>query len=365
VTLRGITWNHPRGYRALDAIAEREGGIAWSRQSLSGFEETPLRELAARFDLLVIDHPNLGDPDAAGALVPLDREPALADLVAELRAQSVGESFSSYEVGGRLWALPIDAATQVAVRTPRCPVPPTSWRAVVDVAREVPTALCLGGPHAFLMLAALCAADGDPLLDEAGEWGDLNTLETALDLMRRLLTVVDREASQLTPIRLLDLMASGEGPDLCPLVYGYVSYQEGPAPRLRASDAPRGAAAHGSVLGGTGVALSAAADRAAAVVAAARLLSAEVQRTVYPERGGQSARLDVWRDTAANTAVHDFYRDTEATMRDAWVRPRVPWYPALQREGSDLVRDGLLEGRPTREIRDALIDCRRELKESA
>jgi hypothetical protein len=66
--LRGITWDHPRGYAALtelerlDANADARYGavpapLAWDRQPLAGFESQPIADLAGRYDLLVIDHP--------------------------------------------------------------------------------------------------------------------------------------------------------------------------------------------------------------------------------------------------------------------------------------------------------------------
>ena len=366
MALRGITWDHPRGYRALDAIAAGTGDIVWSRQALAGFEETPLDELAEEFDLLVIDHPNLGAAGATTRLLPLDDASlGIAPLLAELSAQSVGRSFDSYRADGGLWALPLDAATQVTVRTPGSASPPDDWAGVVEHARAVPTALCLGGPHAFLMLAALCAGEGRPLVDADGDL-DLDVIDERLELMARLLDLADEQASTLTPIRLLDLMASGRGPQYCPLVYGYVSYQDGPRPVLRVGDAPLGTVSRGSVLGGTGLAISSRTpDRDAAVAAAARLLSPSGQRATYPREGGQSARLDVWTDPAQNALVNGFYADTLATMRDAWVRPRAAWYPALQRIGSDLVREGLIERRPARRIRQELERRHDEARETA
>ena len=75
VRLSGLTWDHPRGYRVLDALAgtlEPDVSVHWQRQSLEGFESRPLRTLADDFDLLVVDHPGLGEAVRDGALLPLD-----------------------------------------------------------------------------------------------------------------------------------------------------------------------------------------------------------------------------------------------------------------------------------------------------
>ena len=74
--LRGITWDHPRGYAALAELErlDAEGDtcygaapvpLTWDRQSLAGFESHPITDLARRYDLLVIDHPGLGPAMAA------------------------------------------------------------------------------------------------------------------------------------------------------------------------------------------------------------------------------------------------------------------------------------------------------------
>ena len=120
VRLTGLTWDHPRGYLVLDALAgtlEPDVSVRWQRQPLEGFESRPLRTLADDFDLLVVDHPGLGEAVRDGALLPLDEvfsEPELAGW----RTASVGASFDSYVLDGRPWALPLDAAAQVAVARP-------------------------------------------------------------------------------------------------------------------------------------------------------------------------------------------------------------------------------------------------------
>ena len=165
VRLTGLTWDHPRGYLVLDALArtlEPDVSVRWQRQPLEGFESRPLRTLADDFDLLVVDHPGLGEAVRDGALLPLDEvfsEPELAAW----RAASVGASYDSYVLDGRPWALPLDAAAQVAVARPDLmDARPASWAQACQAARHHRTALCLGGPHALLMFSAICVSAGSP-----------------------------------------------------------------------------------------------------------------------------------------------------------------------------------------------------------
>ncbi|MGI5282355.1 hypothetical protein ACQEVF_03380 [Nonomuraea polychroma] len=338
--MRGLTWDHPRGYGPLDELTrldlagENPYGdvpepIEWDRQPLEGFESEPIAKLCETYDVLVIDHPGLGT--AVDALVPMEELFAPEEL-ARLRAGTVGRTWESYHLEGRQWALPLDAATQVAVARPGVEAPAT-WPEVAEFARGTRMALCLGGPHAFLMYCALCSGD---FLDE-------NAGVRALALMAELLALAEREVSLRNPIGVLDAMATG-GPDYCPLVYGYVTYP------LTFSDAPAWPGhAPGSVLGGTGLAVSRRrVGRIGASVRAhlRRLMSEPVQATLFPATGGQPAARSVWQARGAA----GFYRGTGATMEAAWIRPRFPGYIALQDRSSALLRDGLLGRDPARDL---------------
>ena len=98
-TLRGMTWSHPRGYDPMIACSalwrERSGvAITWDGRSLQDFESFPVEELARAYDLIVIDHPHVGQITAEGCLEPLDIPGRQADLAA-IAAGSVGRSLSS------------------------------------------------------------------------------------------------------------------------------------------------------------------------------------------------------------------------------------------------------------------------------
>ncbi|TIP82858.1 MAG: carbohydrate ABC transporter substrate-binding protein, partial [Mesorhizobium sp.] len=60
VTLKGMTWSHPRGYNpmvACSALWKQRTGVAveWDKRSLQDFESFPVEELARAYDLIVID----------------------------------------------------------------------------------------------------------------------------------------------------------------------------------------------------------------------------------------------------------------------------------------------------------------------
>jgi multiple sugar transport system substrate-binding protein len=367
--LRGITWDHPRGYAALaelerlDATADLRYGavpapLTWDRQPLTGFESRPIAGLARRYDLLVVDHPGLGT--ATAALRPLDELFSPSELAAWADA-AVGQSFGAYRCARHQWALPLDAAAQICVTRPGLmgarPAPAT-WHEVTAAAREVPVALVLGGPHALLTLLAICAAQGEPPVAEgddgspAGGFAEdaaaRDAALAALDVLADVSARTDLALATGNPIGVLEAMAAGEAVACCPLVYGYVTYSEpGRRPhRLTAHDAPawRPGGRPGSVLGGTGVAVSRRVGGDAVPAARAhvrRLLAGPVQAELVPRAGGQPALRAAWESAAVNAGCGGFYRRIRRTLDQAWVRPRFPGWIAFQDQGSAVVRGGL------------------------
>ena len=76
--LRGITWQHRRAIEPLVTSAQafrRERPdihIDWRSRPLASFEFQPVEELAAAYDLIVLDHPHAGDIARTACLVPVD-----------------------------------------------------------------------------------------------------------------------------------------------------------------------------------------------------------------------------------------------------------------------------------------------------
>ncbi|MFI0732703.1 carbohydrate ABC transporter substrate-binding protein [Streptomyces sp. NPDC021225] len=361
--LRGLTWDHPRGYAPLEELARLDAAVPpgcetvglplrWDRQPPAAFETAPIDGLASDYDLLVVEHIGLGAAVEAGCLVAMDDLFPAAQLE-HWRRRTVGACYDSHVLDGRVWALPLDAAAQVAAARPDLmaghPMPRT-WDEVL--ALPVPPALCMGGPHALLTFCALCVALGE----EPGRGPEFVSRETggaALETMARLLARGDPRLWRLGPAGLLAAMASAEGPAYCPLVYGYApATQSGPYP-LTFADAP---ASHpggrpGSVLGGAGLAVSHRRTDDPLVREAIRdhlrrLLAEPVQCELFPVTGGQPSDRAAWLDPRTNSRWGGFYRATLATVEHAWVRPRAAGFPDFQRSASRLLREGLADGRP-------------------
>ncbi|MCD0504475.1 extracellular solute-binding protein [Bordetella petrii] len=347
---RGLTWDHPRGYAALQAAAARDPLIAWDTHPLEGFESSPIAGLCADYDLVVLDHPHLGEALAHGCLIPLDEVFAPADL-ARIAADSIGRSYESYSMAGQQWALPLDAATQVMAVQPDLldAQPPADWDAVRRLsARTGKVALSLAGPHAFLSFLSMAAAlDPGADLRNGDRWLDHAVATEACALLAELAGRSPASVRSLNPIGLLAHMTSHDDVALCPLVYGYVNYAAATLPRpLSFHDAPAAAAGvPGSILGGTGIALA----RRCKVDNALRehllwLMSETAQTGFIPAHQGQPSHRRGWTAPPPGMPAAGFYLQTRRTLEHAAIRPRHSGYIAFQDQASALLRERLQAG---------------------
>ena len=331
---RGLTWDHPRGRDALQAAAF--DGLSWDVHPLEGFESTQIDELAARYDLVGLDHPHLGDAIAAGCLRPWDEFFTTTEL-GRWSAAAVGASARSYQLGGSTWALPLDAATQVSARrADLLPVAPVTWAAALDVdARVAPS---LAGPHAFLSFCSIAISLGGDLGDE---FSDPEIAGDALEILAGLAGRAPAVTATLNPIGLLELMATTDELAYVPLVYGYVTY----SPRVSFGAPPRGEKI-GSTIGGTGIAITRRAAPSPQLLEHLRwLMSDDAQVGFIPAHAGQPSARSAWTDPAVDTAAGGFYSATLDTIEHAWVRPRFPGYIRFQSEASAIIREGLPDAR--------------------
>jgi multiple sugar transport system substrate-binding protein len=361
--MRGMTWDHPRGFDPLVAASERwraQGGehIVWDRRSLQDFEMYPVEDLARRYDLIVIDHPHVGQVAEAGCLLALDQ--ALdATTLAEIAAGSVGGSYESYHWAGHQWALPIDAAAQVQAWVPdRIAAPIGDWNALIALAEAGRVALPLRPPHSLMSLFTVCGLLGIAL-EGAGDRLFPDEAARAYALLDGLAAALDPRVYAMDPIAMLEEMARPDATlAVAPLIYGYVNYaMTGFRPlTVRFADVPTlGLGPRGSALGGTGIAVSAFGDDpAAAARFAGWIAGGAAQRDIVAAQGGQPAHATAWSADAANAATHDFYRATRATLDHAWLRPRHSGYMAFQHAASERLNAALQRREPAADAIAAL-----------
>lgn len=367
-TLRGMTWNHPRGFDPMVATAaawfEKTGvRIEWEKRSLQDFESFPVEELARTYDLIVIDHPHVGQVTPEGCLTPLDVPGRDADL-RRLTAGSVGGSWASYTYAGRQWALPIDAAAQVQVYRADLVDVAQTWDDVVALARAGQIVLPMLPPHSLMCFFTIAAALGTPCHTGEGELIGADAGTVAVEMLAEVTAHIEPSNFAMDPIAASEAMAR---PDalvaLMPLGYGYVSYaRDGFRPNLLTfADIPL-PNHRGSALGGTGIAVSAlSSHRDAAIDYAFWVASGDVQRGLYARSGGQPGHSAAWEDDQVNADAHDFYRNTRATLEASFVRPRHNGYMTFQEMASQRLNSGLL----SREVPSTIVsDLNRLYRES-
>lgn len=374
ITLRGIAWDHPRGIDPLRAAGERftlrdrqPVQLIWHARPLQEFEDTPLDELGRTYDLIAIDHPLIGD-----ATVP---RPALRDLtslvssrvLADSRRASLGPSFASYRWQGHQYALPIDAAAQVAAYRPDligCRLPRT-WTDLSALAESLPAgrsiALAASPTHVYASWLSLCHQYAPPAAlrsDGRPRWWsdegiDAAVGEASVRALYRLLDLCVDESLSMDPIMLMEELATGDRLVYTPVVFGYSTYgRDTVRHRLKFAAPPsRDGCPAGTVLGGVGMAISARSQHPQEAAEFLELISSgRYQSTNWVRDGGQPAAADAWADRNADQLTNDFFAATRETVQRSFLRPRIPGYPAFQAAAGRLLHDAAGRRLPAGEV---------------
>jgi multiple sugar transport system substrate-binding protein len=351
IQLKGITWDHPRGYEPLLACSRQYAAatdvqVTWDRRSLKAFGDQPIDELTQSYDLVIIDHPHVGLTASTGCLLPLD-EWLSADTLRTLATESAGPSHASYSYAGHQWGLAIDAALQTAVyRADLLNSPlPQSWPDVITLGEQARSqgryvALPLVPTDAICSFLSLCASLGAP----PGQSDDLVPAEAglrALSLLRDMKAVAHPNSLDWNPIHMLDHMSSADDVVYCPLTFCYTNYsRQGYQPHLLTFTTVPGV--RGAILGGTGFAVSSnCAHPQAACDYGAWLCSAAVQSGCYVEAGGQPGNVTAWRDVTANDLTNNFFANVLPTLEQSYVRPRHHGFITFQEAAGNIIHDFL------------------------
>ena len=360
-----MTWDHVRGFDPMVAtskvFAKSHPGVSitWEKRSLQAFADRPVEDMADAYDLMVIDHPHVGEVSRSGLLYALDAS-AHANELGTLKAQSVGASHPSYAFDGHQWALAIDAATPVAAyRSDRLEAPPTDWPDVVALAKKGQVGFALIPINALMTFMGLArnmgadVAEGPAFMDrEAGR--------DVLGLLGEIVALVDPRCLTLDPIGIYEWMGrTADGPSYSPFGYGYTNYSRDGYCRfpLTFTDAPGvdGSGPRGTVIGGTGIAVSATSPhRDLAADYAFWIAGAECQSGLFFDAGGQPGNAVAWESDHCNAASRNFFRNTRATLETSWLRPRYDGYMGFQDAGGDIVHAFLRGEADIDETLDAL-----------
>jgi multiple sugar transport system substrate-binding protein len=340
-----------------------EVDITWERRSLQEFADKPLAALADEFDLLVIDHPWAGFASRNRILLDL-AEVLPAGLIADQAVNSVGRSHASYQFDGGQWALAIDAAAPVsAYRSDLLEKAgvdvPSTWEELIGLGRRG-LVCCPSIPlDVFGNFLNLCVSDGAPIFQNNEEIADMPDALKSLERLKELVGVVPPECFELNPIAVCEAMTQTDDFAYCPFIYGYSNYSRpGYARKILEFGGVvtvASGAAPSTMLGGTGLALSAKCDNLSAATEYLRfVIAGETQRGLYFTSGGQPGHRAAWLDESVNAASSNFFLNTLPTLDAAFVRPSYPGYLKFQDRASDCIHSFLRDGGTANKVLETL-----------
>jgi multiple sugar transport system substrate-binding protein len=356
--LKGITWNHTRGLLPMVATSQRftelnpEIEISWEKRSLQEFADASIEDLAKRFDLLVIDHPWTGFGAQTNAILPLS-DHLSPDYIKDQEINTVGRSYGSYVFGGKLWALPIDAATPVAaarldILEKKALKVPQTYEDLLALAKKGLVGFA-GIPVDILMSFYMyCCSLGEAPFQSEEKVISLETGKKALQLFRELTQLIDPANFNRNPIQIYEAMVNSDQIAYCPFAYGYSNYSRtGYSKNLlhfydlvRLNNQPMI-----SSLGGTGLAVSSFSQHIPEAIKYAEFTaSSQVQQNIFADNGGQPGHLQAWKSDRINQLTHDYFKNTLPTLERAFLRPRYSGHMYFQDQAGDVVRDYLMNG---------------------
>lgn len=353
--LKGISWDHPRGYQPLRAAAElwkqqKNVTINWDVRTLQEFGDFPIERLIDIYDFIIIDHPYMGEASSKKLLVPLNKY--LPQEFLNVQEQlSVGPSYKSYEYGGNMYAFPVDAAAQVAASRKDIVdninwAIPTETTGLKEAASHLPKKYSIAVPLCptdiwcvFLSLSAQYSNgsffSNSGVDVDAGEW--------ALEQIRSWKSFIHKASFEMNPIQMLSHMASNDEIIYSPFSFGYTNYsrKKAGAKNVNFIDVPRFKNNNiTSLLGGAGIAVSQKSSHLNECLDFINyILSPQIQQTVYFQNEGQPALLSAWNDEQCNADSSDFFKNTLFTMQHAYVRPRIPNFNVFQENAANLIHD--------------------------
>jgi len=342
IKLKGITWDHARGYDPLIASSElyfKEKGIQveWQKRSLTNFGDQSLEALSKQFDLIIMDHPHVGVAEASQCLMPLN-DLVPANILNELKISSAGPSFESYHYHEKQWALPIDAAMQCASYRADLMVNdslPNTWEEVFALAKTLASkklyiGMALCPTDCLCSFLSLTAQFGSPIRENNELLVEPSVGIKALSTLRTMCDVFHPKALDWNPIALYDYMAEQNDIAYSPLAFCYTNYSRAGFRKniLKYHTAPE---INNAVLGGAGIAITSSCSNVQeAANYAAWICSDVVQSTIYVNAQGQPGNKMAWENKQANVITNNFFTNTMPSLTNAYLRPRYQGWPKFQ-----------------------------------
>ena len=237
VELKGIAWDHPRGYEPLIAVSKEYENhhpyvtIKWDVRSLKEFGDMPIEHLIERYDLITIDHPYMGQADKNGLLLSLEAHLS-EDEICNLETQTLGGCFEVYSYNQHLYALPIDAAALVtAYRKDKMKEAglslPNDREELKYFYGKIPTgysvAWALCPTDIWCTFLSLCAQNAGSGFIKSRKI-NVKVGVSVLDELKYHIEFSHPNSMYWNPIQILDRMGADEDIIYSPYLFGYTNY---------------------------------------------------------------------------------------------------------------------------------------------
>ena len=372
ITLKGMTWDHSRGFDPMLATSKKFQEthnnaviIQWDKRPLQAFADRPIEDMTDDYDMIVIDYPHVGEVSSKGLLQNLDL-PKYSSHIEQLKKQSVGKSHESYYINNKQWALAIDAASQTACyREDLIPSYPSNWNALLDLAKNNKVLWPLKPVHAISSFYSIYNNITTELMPDKKKFIDKNFGVETLTMMKAVSRELIIDCLTMDPIQTAELMTETNDFFYCPYIYGFSNYSRKNYRKyiLKYINVINlsGKGPAGTHLGGTGIAVSnVSKNKDLAIEYAFWIASAECQKSLFYESGGQPGNSVAWEDDKINKETNNFFKGTRQTLDLAWVRPRHNGYMKFQDESGNLINEYLQSEIKAESICEKLIDMYNE-----
>ena len=353
--LKGIAWDHPRGFDPMLATAKEfsnkfsEVDIVWDKRPLQAFADRPIENMAFEYDLMVIDHPHVGEASRKNLLSELDSFSKFKDKINTLSKNSVGLSHQSYNFNNHQYALAIDAAAPVAAyKVGALDELPFTFEQVLKLAEKSLVMWPIKPVDAISCFNTIAANIGHAINSTEHKFIDRRIGITILKMMKKLSSLVPKDCLEMNPINVLDYLSSNNDRVYCPLLYGYSNYSRKnfrdnliEFTNIPSFDENNNNCT-GAQIGGTGLAISKETKNIEiALDYVFWVASEECQKTLYYYSGGQPGHIKAWKDKNINNDCNNFFINTLKTLENAWLRPRFDGYMYFQDVAGTIIHDYL------------------------
>lgn len=355
INLKGIAWNHTRGFTSVVATAQRfeelnpDVRITWEKRSLQAFADASLNDLVNNYDLLIMDNPHVSIAAKDALLLPFD-DYLSPEFIKELADNSVGKSHDSYNVFGKQWTLATDAATPIAtwredlVSKHNIQIPKT-WQELLELTKTGKVAFASIPIDTLMHHYMMCIALGAQVFENKTEVAPRQIMIKAIKEYKELVDLAPSFCLEMNPIKIYEHMTQTDDIVYSPFNYGYSNYS-------KKNYADQVLKAGGlvnyngkrlkSTLGGAGIAVSSKTKHAKIAMKYAEFTASEkIQSGLYFEFGGQPGHRKSWLNKEVNNQCKNFFKDTLQTLDDATMRPQYYGYMHFQDEASPVIHEAV------------------------